>query len=315
MGMTLKWHGRGISTYKKHIFSRHLSTHQPNPTTHHYTPLNILTNPTIQDFRNKYFHPEKPTILHSSSLRNLPARRNWFVKSTPSTPACFTLNHAYFENCTDTLVPLELTTSTHDQFQRFDAPLAVFLDWIRSSLSPSSSQPFSLYLAQCQVSNLPAPLPQDLPTPDIVLHAGRGDVYDTNIWIGLPPTYTPLHRDPNPNLFLQLAGTKHVRLLAPEEGLKVFSRVRGALGRDAGRGAVVFRGEEMMKGREKEMLEDAVWGGRVVSGGGDKEGGWDGVGYEAVLKGGEALFIPKGWWHSIKGVGEGVTASVNWWFR
>jgi len=30
---------------------------------------------------------------------------------------------------------------------------------------------------------------------------------------------------------------------------------------------------------------------------------------------GDALFIPKGWWHSIKSVGIGVTASVNWWFR
>jgi hypothetical protein len=35
--------------------------------------------------------------------------------------------------------------------------------------------------------------------------------------IGHPPTYTPLHRDPNPNIFVQLAGEKVVRLLAPTD--------------------------------------------------------------------------------------------------
>jgi ribosomal protein L16 Arg81 hydroxylase len=47
-----------------------------------------------------------------------------------------------------------------------------------------------------------------------------------------------------------------------------------------------------------------VWGDSVSA---DTEGS----GYEAHLEAGDGLFIPKGWWHSIKGVGEGVTASVS----
>jgi mannose-6-phosphate isomerase-like protein (cupin superfamily) len=59
----------------------------------------------------------------------------------------------------------------------------------------------------------------------------------------------------------------------------------------------------MMEGPERDALDEVVWGE------GQREG------YEALVGPGDALFIPKGWWHSIKSVGSEVTASVNWWFR
>lgn len=69
----------------------------------------------------------------------------------------------------------------------------------------------------------------------------------------------------------------------------------------------MFRGAEMMEGREREVLERIVWRGG--------EGRWDEEGWECEVGVGDGLFIPKGWWHSIKGVGEGMIGSVNWWFR
>jgi hypothetical protein len=171
-------------------------------------------------------------------------------------------------------------------------------------VAKTSPQATRLYLAQCQLLDLPPILRADVPTPDIVAHAGKGDVYDANVWIGHPPTYTPLHRDPNPNLFVQLAGRKIVRLLAPEDGQAVFAGVRRQLGKSSDRGAAAIRGEEMMQGEERALLDDMVWGAPVSAGS-------DGKGVEAVLGAGDGLFIPKGWWHSIKGVGEGVTASVS----
>ena len=178
----------------------------------------------------------------------------------------------------------------------------------RANSSAPSPSP-RLYLAQCQISDLPQPLQADLLTPDLVLKAGKGDIYDANIWIGLPPTYTPLHRDPNPNFFLQLAGTKIVRLFPPEVGSEIFGAVQAKLGRN---GSAVFRGEEMMQGEEREMLANEVWGD------GDSSQLCPGLqvgGYEATVEQGKALFIPLGWWHSIRSVGTGTTASVNWWFR
>jgi ribosomal protein L16 Arg81 hydroxylase len=59
----------------------------------------------------------------------------------------------------------------------------------------------------------------------------------------------------------------------------------------------------MMEGPERDTLDEAVWGPGVSEC------------FEATVSPGDALFIPKGWWHSIKSIGTDITASVNWWFR
>lgn len=251
-----------------------------------YTPLRALdtTLDTLTTFQQQCFHPEQPAIL-PGAFTDLPAMNTWFSHKT--------LNTNYLrEHGGTAFVPLELTQSKPTPtFRSFHAPLSLFLDWI------DKPTPLKLYLAQCQLLDLPPILRADFPTPSLVAHAGRGDIYDTNVWIGHPPTYTPLHRDPNPNLFVQLAGTKIVRLLAPSEGQAVFAAVRAQLGKCGDRAAAAMRGEEMMQGGERELLDEAVWSG---------EGG-----FEATVGAGDGLFIPKGWWHSIKGVGEGVTGSVS----
>lgn len=287
-----------------------------------YRPLNILGNATLDTFRQRCFLPEQPAILPRSTFQDLPARKQWFTRaSSESAPnPVASLNVEYLQNHgADAFVPLELTESTSTDavsgsgsdggttethsFRQFHAPLTLFLDWMRTAeTTPQSTR---LYLAQCQLLDLPPVLREDFPTPELVACAGKGDVYDTNVWIGHPPTYTPLHRDPNPNLFVQLAGEKVVRLLAPADGQAVFGAVRRQLGKSGSREAAAFRGEEMMQGRERALLDEMVWG-TPVSAGSDA-----GVGFEACLGAGDGLFIPKGWWHSIKGVGGGVTASVS----
>jgi hypothetical protein len=138
------------------------------------------------------------------------------------------------------------------------------------------------------------PLRADLPTPDVVLKAGKGDIYANSLWLGRPPTRTPLHRDPNPNIFVQLAGRKVVRLLEPGIGRALYEQSRAPTGH------ANLRGQEMMEGEEMERLEDAVWG----------ETG-DALGREAILGSGDGLFIPKGWWHSVRSFGDGITGSVS----
>ena len=257
---------------------------------HNYQPLKTLENDTLSTFQKQCFEPEQPALLPRGTFTSLPAITQWFKSPT--------LNTSYLRtHGRDAIVPLELTTTEEPSFRAFHAPFSLFLDWI------DTPTPLTLYLAQCQLLDLPPILRADFPTPLLVSRAGKGDVYDTNVWIGHPPTYTPLHRDPNPNLFVQMAGEKVVRLLGPREGQAVFAEVRGRLGKRGDSAAAAFRGEEMMQGRERALLDEMVWGG--ASGG-----------FEARLAAGDGLFIPKGWWHSIKGVGEGVTGSVSsfFWF-
>jgi hypothetical protein len=293
------------------------------------SPLNDVD---INVFRQRAFIPEEPLLITTragtdSNLTpvesSIPAAHKWFSLSSlkdgeEGEERQAIISQSYLSPFGDTIIPYELITSNNSQFEndlprelstilnqlhahseqqtfhRFSAPLSLFL------LASSSTPPLpKLYIAQAQIADLPKQLQDDLPTPLIVRKAGKGDIYDANIWLGLPPTYTPLHKDPNPNLFVQLASTKLVRLFRPHVGAGIFRAVQEKIG---GGGNAIFRGEEMMEGRERHALDEAVW----------RDGR---EGFEVEVRPGDALFIPKGWWHSIKSVGIGVTASVNWWFR
>ncbi|KAJ4326091.1 hypothetical protein N0V94_000253 [Neodidymelliopsis sp. IMI 364377] len=155
-----------------------------------------------------------------------------------------------------------------------------------------------IYLAQHSLTDLPHSLRADLPTPTLLSKLGRGDIYASSLWMGRPPTRTPLHRDPNPNLFVQLAGQKVVRLMRPEIGRAVYERARLRAG---GGGRANMRGEEMMVGDEMQAIEEAVWDGQDEA--------IEGV--EAQLSAGDGLYIPLGWWHAVRGIGTGANASVS----
>lgn len=185
-------------------------------------------------------------------------------------------------------------------FQQLHAPLSLLL--AAHAYNATAPSPLgSLYIAQSPIADLPPSLAADLPTPRLVSTAGKGDVYASSIWMGLEPTYTPLHRDPNPNLFVQLRGKKAIRLLPPRRGDALYREVRSAVG---GGGSSRLRGADMMGGPERELLHERVWG----------EG--EGV-VEATVGAGDAVYVPLGWWHSVRSVGEdgALNASVNWWFR
>ncbi|KAF3761568.1 Clavaminate synthase-like protein, partial [Cryphonectria parasitica EP155] len=202
---------------------------------------------------------------------------------------------------------------------QFHSPLALLDTAVRYNLDLPASVPGQsgvdrhplrkLYIAQAPLDSLPKALQEDVPTPRLVQEVGRGDLYGSSIWLGLEPTYTPLHRDPNPNLFVQLCGSKIVRLLPPDDGEQVYATVQARLGRSSGNSRI--RGVEMMAGEERALLYDDVW---EVRRAGEIQ---KRVMLQADLAPGDALFIPQGWWHSVKStLTDGrLNGSVNWWFR
>ena len=304
-----------LSTLRNPIFSIQ-SLCRTYSSTAKWRPLRLLEDGSLQRFREKAFVPSTPVLLPKVYLNTLPSIQKWFRTTRHEDEnGRVSLNYSYLSSFGDAIVPLEFTrlsttssATNQDEdssFLRADVPFSIFLEWTKTVTSETSER---LYLAQASFASLPEALRMDLPTPEIVVKSGTGDIYDANIWMGMPPTYTPFHRDPNPNLFVQLAGHKVVRILPPELGDRVFAKVQKALGRS---GSAAFRGEDMMKGKEKRLLEDQVWK-DTSAGFGDEAGE---VGYEAHAERGDGLFIPKGWWHSVKGIGEGITGSVNWWFR
>ena len=236
-------------------------------------------------------------------------------------PSSSELRTSFWAEHDSTFVPLEVTTkqdaeSENEQFERIEAPLKMLLAYLSRASTPFgvSRNDISIYLAQCDLSTLPESLQADVPVPRVLQaesSAGiKGDIYASSLWLGRPPTYTPLHRDPNPNLFIQLAGQKTIRFLPPEVGDALYHDLMMKLSPRSSSVSSKIRGEEMMAGPQKKALHDAVW---------DESSDYGELlrahGFETTLGLGDTLFTPKGWWHSVKGVGKGITASVNWWFR
>jgi hypothetical protein len=194
---------------------------------------------------------------------------------------------------------------TGERFIPFDAPLSLMLAAMQFNEGrPPVSRLKQLYIAQASLNTLPEVLKRDFRAPEIVKKAGKGDIYSSSLWLGLQPTYTPWHRDPNPNLFHQVWGTKEVRILPPRGGITLLLQTRAKFGINASNTRI--RGPEMMEGLERKAMHGAVWG----------PGAHENL-YKASLEPGDTLFIPKGWWHSLRSTGAfgSVNASVNWWFR
>ncbi|KAK4150576.1 hypothetical protein C8A00DRAFT_46073 [Chaetomidium leptoderma] len=197
-------------------------------------------------------------------------------------------------------------------FVHFDAPLALLdaaLEFNTRRHPPKRIT--QLYIAQAALADLPPALQLDVPTPELLAAPATledpytADVYSNSLWLGLVPTFTPWHRDPNANLFTQLCGSKVVRLLPRAPGARLFEQVMAGLGKP--RCSAAIRGVEMMQSAERQAWQEAVWGPDAPP---DM--------LEVVVHPRDMLFFPKGWWHSVKSTGGEsgcLNASVNWWFR
>ncbi|KAK7911561.1 JmjC domain-containing protein [Apiospora marii] len=175
------------------------------------------------------------------------------------------------------------------RFSQFTAPIGLLSKAMEFNAQQGNSRMRykRLYIAQMPINELSSELQLDLEAPKLLQCSDRPcDVYNTSIWLGLEPIYTPFHRDPNPNFFMQVVGQKTLRLLPPGQGGQVFTQVQNAIGSASNS---KIRGAEMMEGPERGALHDAVWGSdapqEVV---------------ETTLGPRDCLFIPKGWWHSVK---------------
>ena len=159
-----------------------------------------------------------------------------------------------------------------------------------SPSSSSSSSSSSGYLAQhplhLQISSLPLPQPllrYCIPSPLDVSAPPNcslstphlGPILST--WLGADST-TPAHHDPYENWLCQMSGSKRARL-HPYEGS---ARMKPMGGERCNTSSVPFPPFE----------EEEFW--------------------DVRLGAGEALYIPRGWWHYVEGEGAGGSVSM-WW--
>ncbi|KAI0182595.1 Clavaminate synthase-like protein [Xylaria flabelliformis] len=196
--------------------------------------------------------------------------------------------------------------------------------------TPQKPKPTIAYLAQHQLfTQLPA-LRNDIMIPDYCYTSPPPHPTDTSIdqpeldapllnaWFGPPGTISPLHNDPYHNILTQVVGRKYVRLYSPHETARLAARGKEngvEMGNTSALDVGVLEGWDdclpTTTTDDDEQGEDE-----------DKEGEEEEENIKAfkalpfvdcILEPGDALYIPIGWWHYVRGLS--VSFSVSFWWN
>ncbi|GFH60730.1 hypothetical protein CTEN210_17206 [Chaetoceros tenuissimus] len=260
---------------RKLIFSKGLSKPIVNP----------VEEVDFEDFvENKQIFGQQPFVVRNYAAK-FPAISKWRHLS-------------YFaNNFGPRIVPIEHGLMSTKQGMKEE--LLTIDDFIQFHMAPSTEHTiFALddatgkvaYLAQHQLLDQIPELRNDVITPS---QCGEGGPIQTNAWIGTGGTRTPLHFDTYSNLFIQLVGSKYVRLYNQSEREKLYV----LKGKDGSNYALQGNMSAVDCEKENFNLHPEAENAEFV---------------EVVLLPGDLLFIPEKVWHYVRGIT--TSASVNFWW-
>ncbi|KAK0948597.1 hypothetical protein LTR29_000229 [Friedmanniomyces endolithicus] len=262
----------------------------------------------LETFQQRLNRDCKPVII-SSAIEHWPARRLW---SDPKYLLRLTLGGRR-------LVLVEIGESY--VAEGWSQRMMPMRDFIATYLLPEDPAETG-YLAQYDLFAQIPSLRDDIRIPDICYStpppadtdalrtAGLTAVEQLdepllNAWLGPKGTKTPLHTDPYHNVFCQVVGYKYVRLYPPNETDRLYPRGLDEKGINMENTSRVDMSRLWSQVHDPPADEADRLSGEFPL---FKEAKY----VEAVLKPGDSLYVPLGWWHYV----ESLTASFSvsfWW--
>lgn len=158
------------------------------------------------------------------------------------------------------------------------------------------------YMAQHDLLAESPSLSADAPGLPHTKAGPRGDreQWRSNVWIGPRGTFTPIHRDPYENLFVQVVGSKRVHLFPPSASSHLYLGASTGAGTQKNTSAIPTE-DPLISG--SELLHQYPDISKAIQTEGSAS---------AQLDPGDVLYIPRGWFHCVQSLS--TSASVNWWF-
>lgn len=228
---------------------------------------------TGEEFLDHYYAPSRPVVL-GNAVSDWPACKKWSPDYLLEKLGERTVE---YQGGRTSDADFEMNKDRHKQ----SASFAEFMKLIGSG--KDNDYYITAYNSGVNQEAL-APIGEDLGTLDEYLRHEPGRL-EAMFWIGPKNTFTPLHHDLTNNLLVQFVGRKRVIVASPAEtprlynDVHVFSRIRN----------VTAPGVDLAT---YPLLDGAAF-------------------QEIILKPGDALFIPIGWWHQITSLDFSVSATYT----
>ena len=233
--------------------------------------VNVCENISPAEFFRDYYHPNRPVVVRGL-MRNWRALRIWSPRYFSENYGRHTVEISHRRSANPAH---ELQFSAHRSTVRLDD----YIEWITKGGSTNdyylTARNRLLERKEFKTLFSDFTCPKGILEPSTLRNGA-------NLWLGPAGTVTRLHHDDANNLFGQIYGRKHIKLISPFELTRVYNEVH------------VYSSVDLEKiDYRKFPLMKKV---KVI---------------DIILHPGEFLLIPIGWWHWVKSLDVSISLSFT----
>ncbi|KAK0404150.1 hypothetical protein QR680_017312 [Steinernema hermaphroditum] len=228
--------------------------------------------PSFDTFSRHVVHGT-PVVIRRA-VENMPATQKWSFEYLHHI-----LSHRH--------VPIEYGSYTEDSFSQKVRTFHDFLVELVESGNKNSKVKAG-YLAQHRLFDQVPVLENDVPTPDYCFCHPQNEAHvEKHIFLGKGGSASPMHHDPRDNFFCQIQGRKFFRLISPKfkENLYLFDDP-------------MAKNSSQIDLEDPDLEEFPLFKNVIIE--------------DVLLQPGDALFIPKGYFHYVASIDPSI--SVSMWF-